>query len=188
MTGMKDQTYRPDHFKDIADTQLGQQLWDFLNEPDIVLRMETASELERPAVEAIGHLLAEKFGQAEIAPDRVKQAIGHMIRQVLESKGLQVDAQGIRIRGNTVFSKGTRYRLTAAEVLLKLQQDLAEIRRRGAAGGGRAAVEKELHAAMDLYASARTAHPHLKSRLEMVVNTHARLAPELRVRILRAGN
>lgn len=180
--------YRAEHFKDIADTELGRELWEFLNEPDNVLRMRTASELERPAVEAVAPYLEERFGRDAIAPDRVKQTIGHMVRQILERHGFQVDAQGLRVRGGTVFSKATRYRLTAAEMLEKLKQDLAAVRAKAvAAGGARGAVEADLKAALDLWTSARMTHPHLKTRLEMVLNTHERLAPSLRVRMLRAG-
>jgi hypothetical protein len=47
--------------------------------------------------------------------------------------------------------------------------------------------EEDLKAALDLWTSARMTHPQLKIRLEMVLNTHERLAPSLRVRMLRAG-
>ena len=176
-------TYRPEHFKDIAETDLGSKLWVFLNQADNVLRMITASELDRPAVEAVAPYLEEEFGPAAISADRVKQTIGHMIRQVLEEHGLQVDAQGLRVRAGTVFSKATRYRLTAGEMLEKLKLDLANIRTK-AAGGDRSTVENELQAARDLWAAARVVHPHLKQRLETVLNTHGRLAPALRVRML----
>jgi hypothetical protein len=170
--------YRPEHFKDVAETDLGQRLWVFLNEPESVLRMVTASELDRPAVEAVAPYLEEQFGPDAIAPDRVKQTIGHMIRQILEEQGLQVDAQGLRVRAGTVFSKATRYRLTAAEMLEKLKLDLSSIRSK-AAGGDRSIVEGDLKAARDLSAGALVLHPHLKKRLMTVLDTHARLAPAL---------
>jgi hypothetical protein len=70
-------------------------------------------------------------------------------------------------------------------MLQKVKDDLAAIRAK-AEGGGRPAVELELQAALDFWTGARVAHPHLKTRLETVLNTHERLAPTLRVRMLRA--
>jgi hypothetical protein len=178
-------TYVPEHFKDIAETVLGGELWAFLNEERNVERMILASEFRATAVDGVAEPLEERFG-SEIAPDRVKQCIGHMIRQILGARGLQIDAQGVRVRQGANFSKATRYKLSGAEMLQKLKQDLEAIRAK-AESGGRAAVEDELKAALDFWASARVAHPHLKPRLETVINTHERLAPTLRLRILRAG-
>jgi hypothetical protein len=186
---MPNPIYRPEHFKDVFNTALGQQVWDFLNEPENVLRMTTASEIGRPAIEAVAPYLEEGFGRDSIAPDRVKQCIGHMVRQILEREGFQVDVQGLRVRPGTVFSKATRYRLTAAEMLEKLKLELQAIRQKAAsAGGERITVEADLGSALELWASARVAHPHLKTRLEMVLNTHARLAPALRVRAMGPAN
>ena len=40
--------------------------------------------------------------------DRVKQMIGHMVRQVMESRGYRIDRRDVSI-GSALFSKGTRY-------------------------------------------------------------------------------
>jgi hypothetical protein len=102
--------YDPGRFVDIADSELGKQLWDFLWEPENVLRLEVASELHHPAVEGIAERLVERFGDA-VRVDRVKQTIGHMTRQVLESRGFVLDAQNLRTRfGAGLFTRASRYR------------------------------------------------------------------------------
>ncbi len=101
--------YAPGNFLDLADTKTGRALWRFLNEPNNVLRMETASELERPALEALATRMAASFGP-EIRADRYKQMIGHMTRQVMEHQGFNLDAQGIKVRYGDLFSKASRYR------------------------------------------------------------------------------
>jgi len=100
--------YEAGRFKDFADTTLGQDVWRFLNRPDTILMMRTATALGHPAVEALGKILVSTFG-TKITTDRAKQCIGHMVRQVLESQGYRLYRQGVRIRQPNVFSSGSRY-------------------------------------------------------------------------------
>lgn len=95
-------------FADPYRTNLGQALWKCLNEPDVQVRMETASDLGRPALEGIENLLLERFGIA-LVDERVKQMAGHMTRQVMESRGYVMDAQNVKMSG-APFSRATRYR------------------------------------------------------------------------------
>lgn len=67
-------------------SEIGQQPWAFLTLPENVARLETASELSKPAVEGIEEQLLEAFREGVLA-DRVKQMIGHMVRQILEQRG-----------------------------------------------------------------------------------------------------
>ena len=46
-------TYNPERFASLYASALGQRLWDFLTQPENVARLETASELSKPAVEGI---------------------------------------------------------------------------------------------------------------------------------------
>ncbi len=101
--------YDPGRFVDLADSELGRALWGFLNERDNVLRMETASELRRPAVEALATRLVGRFGE-RVREGRVKQMIGHMTRQVMEARGFAIDAQGVRVRTGGLFVRATRYK------------------------------------------------------------------------------
>ena len=101
--------YAPRNFSDLYATPLGKKLWAFLNERDNLVRMETASYLQRPAVESLVPFLLDKFGD-KVREHRVKQMTGHMVRQVLEARGYVVDRQGVRItRGDGLFTSGTRY-------------------------------------------------------------------------------
>ena len=43
-------TYNPERFASLYASALGQRLWDFLTQPENVARLETASELSKPAV------------------------------------------------------------------------------------------------------------------------------------------
>ncbi len=101
--------YAPRNFSDLYATPLGKKLWAFLNERNNLVRMETASYLQRPAVESLVPFLLDKFGDP-VRERRIKQMVGHMIRQILEARGYVVDRQGVRITrpGNPFFS-GTRY-------------------------------------------------------------------------------
>ncbi len=100
-------TYIPGSFKDVFGTPLGPQLWDCLNEPTNVSRMSTATQMGRPAAEGIEDVLLERFGEAVFA-DRVKQMIGHMIRQVMEANGYAIDMQNVKLAGYP-FARATRY-------------------------------------------------------------------------------
>lgn len=100
--------YDPAQFRNLAETKTGRALWKFLNRDDNVVRMETASDLRRPAVEPLGKLLLDTFGP-EVRGNRWKQMIGHMARQVLERSGFQLDVQGMKVRGSPLFNRASRY-------------------------------------------------------------------------------
>lgn len=101
-------TYTPGSFSTLYATDLGRRLWEFLNRDEIVARLETASELGKPAVEGISEQLLDAFRE-DALPDRVKQMIGHMTRQVMEHHGWEIDLSQVRILG-VPFAKGARYR------------------------------------------------------------------------------
>lgn len=101
------QTYDPQNFRDLAETDLGRAVWVWLARMDNVVRMETASYLERAAVEPLGPFLVEHFGP-EIAEDRLKQLIGHMVRQIMEALGYELVQPGMRI-AKGMFTTGARY-------------------------------------------------------------------------------
>jgi hypothetical protein len=104
-----DAAFNAGTFRELASSPLGQSLWFFLNESDNLVRMETATYLERPAVEALSPGLLTRFGD-EVRRDRTKQMIGRMVRQILERHGYRIDRQNVRISGEqNVFASGTRY-------------------------------------------------------------------------------
>lgn len=108
---LKTFSYEPQNFRDVAETDFGHALLAWLTHRDNVIRMETASYLERAAVEPLGPHLVQHFG-AEIAEDRMKQFIGHMVRQIMEHLGYELAQPGMRI-AKGLFTTGARYQLPA---------------------------------------------------------------------------
>jgi hypothetical protein len=103
--------YDPERFSDLSETELGKRLWAFLNEPATVLRMITATDLGRPAVAGLPSKrdLVKLFTE-QVTRDRWKQFIGHMVRQVMERGPFELDAQGLKVGDESMFTKGSRYR------------------------------------------------------------------------------
>jgi hypothetical protein len=100
--------YNPEKLASLHATEIGQQLWGFLTLPENLARLETASELSKPAVEGIEEQLLEAFRENVLA-DRVKQMIGHMVRQILEQRGWVLDQSDVKVR-SVPFMKAARYR------------------------------------------------------------------------------
>lgn len=96
-------------FSDIANTDLGKGLWEFLNSEEIIIRLETATYLKRPALEGVQPQLLARFGD-KIRPDRWKQMIGRMTRQIMEHQGYSLDQAGVRISVSDLFTSAARYR------------------------------------------------------------------------------
>ncbi len=101
--------YDPQNFRDLFETDLGQAIWVFMKRPENVVRMETATYLDRAAVEPLAPGLLRMFGP-EIAEDRLKQLIGHMARQIMEAMGFELDRTGLRITRESMFSTAARYK------------------------------------------------------------------------------
>jgi hypothetical protein len=106
LTGLN---YAPQNFRDLFQTDLGQAIWAFMKRPENVVRMETATYLDRAAVEPLSPGLLRMFGP-EIAEDRLKQLIGHMARQIMEAMGFQLDRTGLRITRESMFTTAARYK------------------------------------------------------------------------------
>ena len=100
--------YRPDKFAMMCKDEGEQAIWRFLNERENVLRMETACYLGRPAIEPLSPMLLQRFGPS-IKRVRLKQMIGHMVRQILEARGYQLDRSTVKItRIGNIFASGSR--------------------------------------------------------------------------------
>ena len=102
-------TYYPQKFQRTYTTPLGHDLWIFLNEHDNVIRLQTASELRRPALEALATRIIDKFGDP-VRADRVKQMMGHMTKQILESNNFEWDTFHIKVRNGDLFTYASRYK------------------------------------------------------------------------------
>lgn len=101
--------YEPQNFRDLAETDLGKAVWTFQKRPDNLIRMETATLLERAAVEPLAAGLVAEFGD-EVRDDRTKQMIGHMTRQIMVALGYEIDRSGLRITRPSLFTSGATYR------------------------------------------------------------------------------
>lgn len=101
--------YRPDKFASTFKAEGGRVIWDFLNKDISITRMETASYLLRPAIEPLAPYLLNEFG-AGIAARRMKQMVGHMVRQIMENRGYRLQQSNVRItRKGNFFASGSRY-------------------------------------------------------------------------------
>lgn len=108
--------YEPQQFRNIHETEYGQAIWHFLLRPDNVIRMQTATYLDRAAVEPLADGLLAEFGVG-VAEDRVKQYIGHAVRQIMEGCGYHLDRQGMRITRDSLFTSASRYRSDAERAM-----------------------------------------------------------------------
>lgn len=100
--------YEPGIFQNLYVTPIGEELWLFLNEANNITKMETATALGKPAVEPLSTELVGRFGEA-VRENRVKQMIGHMVRQIMFSRGYIIHSQNSSVRTGDLFSKGTTY-------------------------------------------------------------------------------
>lgn len=104
--------FNPERFQKIYDENKGRELWDFLNENDNLVRMETATYLSRPALEPLSPFLKLSFPEVfdgEKA-DRTKQLIGRMVRVIMEGRGYRLDQTNVVIkREGNMFSRASRY-------------------------------------------------------------------------------
>ncbi len=53
--------YNPEKFASLYESELGQRIWAFLTEAENVARLETASQLGKPAVGGVGQHLLDEF-------------------------------------------------------------------------------------------------------------------------------
>ncbi len=90
----------------------GKEIWEFLVNPENLIRMETATYLSRPAIEPLSPFLLERFGDLA-KQDRMKQMMGHMVRQIMESRGYVLQQGNVKISSaNSIFSRASRYALS----------------------------------------------------------------------------
>ncbi len=87
----------------------GKEIWEFLVDPKNLIRMETATYLSRPAIEPLSPFLLERFGE-RAKQDRIKQMMGHMVRQIMENRGYVLKQGNVKISSaNNIFSRASRY-------------------------------------------------------------------------------
>ena len=104
---LQDLEYKPQNFRDLYETDLGKAIWDFIKRPENVVRMETATFLERAAVEPLAPGLLSEFGP-DVGEDRIKQMIGHMARQIMVEIGYEFERK-LRITRESLFTSAACY-------------------------------------------------------------------------------
>ncbi|WGI22431.1 hypothetical protein [Amylibacter sp. IMCC11727] len=108
------QHYRPDRFSAAYLHFKGAAVWEWLHQPDILIVLETASVLRRPAVEGLSPHLKKAF------PDLVtclkfRQMVGHMVRQVMDGQGYALHRSNVRIpQSASIYGYGNVYRIPQA--------------------------------------------------------------------------
>ena len=101
-------SYQPGVFAVLYNSPFGQKIWKFLNRDEVVAALETASRLGKPAVAGIEEAVLSAFGE-KVLENRVKQMIGHMVRQVLERRGWALEQSEVKV-SSVPFIKAARYR------------------------------------------------------------------------------
>lgn len=110
----------PTDFRALYQSNFGGAIWVFLRSSDNVVRIETATFLERPAVEPLAPGLLQEFEKhfSRCSSEDLKitkRMIGHMVKHIMEMIGYEVDrAQGdngnVPVKANPLFSSGSRYK------------------------------------------------------------------------------
>lgn len=97
-------------YKGAADDDTLRAIQAYIDSDDAFIRMETASDLVKPAAEALSTQLAKRFG-AVVRENRVKQFVGWYIRKIMEGRGFSLDQQNCKVCSpNNVFTRAARYR------------------------------------------------------------------------------
>lgn len=110
---METPRFNPGSYTDIASHPASSRLWTLLNSGAWKIKMKTASDLGRPALEAVSEdILAEfpeQFSGDWPQLDRFKQMAGAMTKQVMEAEGYVFVRNNVPISG-APFSRASKYR------------------------------------------------------------------------------
>jgi len=111
--------YVPSNRQKLHQTDLGKALWLLVNRPDVVIRLQAASDLRVPAVRALERPLLEsgllkprsRVIDAERSDyDQYKRMLGSMVRAVLEANGYRLKSSSpYTFKGDQFFSSGSLY-------------------------------------------------------------------------------
>jgi len=86
----------------------GKKVWAFLNEHDNKIRMETASDLDHPAVEPLSIILVLEFGDY-IRDNNIKLMMEDMVLQIMESRNFHLISNNIKIHFGDLFDVGSNF-------------------------------------------------------------------------------
>lgn len=109
--------FNPGSYTDIVSHPASSKLWAFLNSEPAKIKMKTASDLGRPALEGVSEDLLENFPEQFSGKwpllDRFKQMAGAMTKQVMEAEGYEFVRNNVPMSG-TPFSRASKYRSRTA--------------------------------------------------------------------------
>jgi hypothetical protein len=103
---------------DLYETNQGRALWEFLNEPISIARMQAVSDVGKPALLGIEKSLIDDFSvptRATVSDadkpqfDRLKQMLGAMVRQVMERQGYKLKSNNIKVPHSAIFYSASLY-------------------------------------------------------------------------------
>ena len=101
--------YQAGRYNTTFSDEGGEEIWDLLTQHENIVRMDTATYLSRPAIEPLSPVLLEHFGD-HVRRDRIKQMMGHMVRQIMENRGYVLEQSNVKIRNaDNIFSRASRY-------------------------------------------------------------------------------
>ncbi|WP_347989898.1 hypothetical protein [Methylomonas sp. AM2-LC] len=102
------QEFKPGPYTEIASTATGIALWEFMNQAETLVILQTTTANRRPAIEGIQEQLWKQFGKA-IKADLWLRMINRMLRQVMEQNGYKREPRPMKIIDGKLFTTGTRY-------------------------------------------------------------------------------
>ena len=104
--------FNPGSFTDVYDPTPApdKAIWEWLWRPDNIVRMETASYLDKVAVAPLQPGLLADFDPTFIRQDRIKQMVGRMVRQIMEHHGYEWAGKDFKVAQGDLFTTGSKYR------------------------------------------------------------------------------
>ncbi|MCV2420042.1 hypothetical protein [Paucibacter sp. DJ2R-2] len=86
----------------------GQSLIELASTPNFIAALHQATDEGRPAVAGVGAMVQAHLQGTDGRSAR--SLIGMAVRQIMEQTGFELEKEGVKLRGDEVFSAGSRYR------------------------------------------------------------------------------
>jgi hypothetical protein len=101
--------YEPRQFRDVWTRASSKRMWKYLTSHDALIRMDVAVEIKRAPYEGVASPFESEFGHL-LDDQRVKQMVGHMIRQIMTFHGYR-HAGVKKLHGSSrgLFTTGGKY-------------------------------------------------------------------------------
>lgn len=101
--------YNPARLSTTFEKEKQQKIRTLLPRQDNIIRMASTPYLSRLAIEPRSPFLTEMFG-SEFSNDRIKQMMGHRLRQIMEHCGYRLQQRNVKgTTSNNIFSRASRY-------------------------------------------------------------------------------